>query len=139
ALSPALPTRVLADSSAAACAATFSGADPDARRKNALGREFINYIDVHPGGLGARPDKDGVSAIRVHVGNAGSQSVELLESLNPLTVEEWSLVPDSGGAGQWRGGLGSRRIFRVEFEEATFSIIGERERVQPKGVFGGGD
>lgn len=139
ALSSALPLRVLADSSAAACAATFVGADPDVRRKEVLGRSFINYIDVHPGGLGARPDKDGVSALRVHVGNAGSQSVELVESLNPLTVEEWALVPDSGGAGRWRGGLGTRRVFRVEFEEATFSIIGERERVQPKGVFGGMD
>jgi len=137
ALSKAVPDRALADSSAAACAATFSGADPDAARCRALVRTHVSYIDVHPGGLGARPDKDGVSCLRVHVGNTGSQSVELVESLIPLTVEEWTLVADSGGAGRWRGGLATRRTFRVEFEEATFSIIGERERVEPKGVFGG--
>jgi N-methylhydantoinase B len=136
-LSPAIPEYGLADSSAAACAATFSGPDPDAERCHALGRTHVSYIDVHPGGLGARPDKDGVSCLRVHVGNTGSQSVEVVESLIPVTVEEWSLIPDSGGAGRWRGGLGTRRTFRVEFDEATFSIIGERGRVEPKGVNGG--
>ena len=94
-------------------------------------------IDVHGGGLGARPDKDGVSAIRVHVGNVGSQSVEQIEFSSPLRIEEWSLVPDSGGAGRWRGGLSARRVYRVGFDEASLSTNGERGRIAPAGLFGG--
>jgi N-methylhydantoinase B len=136
-LSKALPTRVLADSSSAACAMTFSGHDPDKARCQALGRDYVNYMDLAPGGLGARPDKDGVNSIRVHVGNTGSQSIELVESMIPVTAEEWTLVTDSGGPGKYRGGLASRRVYRVDFDEATFSIIAERERVAPHGLFGG--
>jgi N-methylhydantoinase B len=95
-------------------------------------------IDVHAGGMGARPEADGVNGIRVHVGNTATQPVELIEQLNPLTIEEWSLVPDSGGAGRTRGGLATRRTYRVEYEEATCSVTSERGRVAPEGLFGGG-
>jgi N-methylhydantoinase B len=94
-------------------------------------------IDVHAGGMGARPDKDGINAIRVHVGNTGAQPIELIERQFPLTVEEWSIVPDTGGAGRWRGGCAARRAYRVLYEEATCTVIAERGRVAPDGVFGG--
>ena len=87
--------------------------------------------------MGARADKDGVSGIRVYVGNAGSQSVEMIERSSPLVVEEWSLVTDSGGAGRRRGGLTSRRVYRIEYDEATFTVSGERGRTAPEGHFGG--
>jgi len=78
-----------------------------------------------------------VSAIRVLVGNTGTQSTELTEHLMPLTVEKWELVQDSGGAGRWRGGLTSDRVYRVEYDEATLTVTAERGRVAPKGLFGG--
>ena len=98
---------------------------------------MVTTVDPNAGGFGARPDKDGVSAIRVLVGNTGTQSTELTEHLLPLTVEKWELVPDSGGAGRWRGGLTTDRVYRVEFDEATLTVTAERGRVAPKGLFGG--
>jgi N-methylhydantoinase B len=137
ALAPALPHRVIGASHCAASAANFSGLDPDAARCAALGRTYATAIDVHAGGLGARPDKDGVNAVRVHVGNTSTSPVELIEHLSPLTIESWEIVPDSGGAGRWRGGCTTRRTYRIHYEEATFTVIGERERVPPEGRFGG--
>jgi N-methylhydantoinase B len=61
----------------------------------------------------------------------------MIEATSPLLVEEWSLVTDSGGAGRRRGGLTSRRVYRVEYDEATFTVSGERGRSAPEGHFGG--
>lgn len=138
ALAPAIPERVIAQSHCAASAANFSGEDPDDERCATYGRHTATAIDVHAGGLGARPMRDGVNGVRVHVGNTSTASVEMMEHLAPLTIEAWEIVPDSGGAGQFRGGCTTERIYRVEYPEATFTIIGERERVPPSGLFGGG-
>ncbi len=138
ALAPAMPERALGQSNCAACSGIFSGVDPDEERCKALGRKIVSMLDVHAGGMGARPDKDGINGIRVHVGNTGTQSIEQIEQINPLTVEEWSIVPDSGGAGRWRGGNTTRRVYRVGYLEATLTVIGERGRIAPEGVFGGG-
>jgi N-methylhydantoinase B len=137
ALAPALPERIVGQSNCAACAGIFSGRDTDERRVQQTGQAFVTMHDVHAGGMGARADKDGVSGIRVYVGNAGSQSIEMIERTSPLMVEEWSLVTDSGGAGRRRGGLTSRRVYRVEYDEATFTVSGERGRSAPEGHFGG--
>ncbi len=137
ALAPAIPNRVIAQSYDTAATTVFGGHDPDAARRHAMRRDYVGAIDVHGGGMGARPDKDGVSAIRVHVGNVGSQSVEQIEFDSPLTIDEWSIVPDSGGAGRWRGGCTARRVYRIGFEEASLSTNGERGRIRPAGLFGG--
>jgi N-methylhydantoinase B len=139
ALSQAVPERVVAQSNDAACSGIFSGADPDPARRLSFGRTHVQHIDPHAGGFGARPMRDGVNAIRALVGNAGITSIEQVEHLVPLRVESWRLVTDSGGAGRWRGGLTSERIYSVGFEEATLTVIAERGRVTPKGLFGGGE
>ena len=136
-LSQAIPDRVVAQNNCAACTSIFSGFDPVEERVRAFRRKIVATVDPNAGGSGARPDKDGVSAIRVLVGNTGTQSTELTEHLIPLTVERWELVPDSGGAGRWRGGLTTDRVYRVEYEEATLTVTAERGRVAPKGLFGG--
>jgi N-methylhydantoinase B len=137
ALAPAIPERIVGQSNCASCAGIFSGRDTNRERVAQTGQEFVTMHDVHAGGMGARAAKDGVSGIRVYVGNAGSQSVEMIERSSPLTIEEWSLVPDTGGAGRHRGGLTSRRVYRVEYDEATFTVSGERGRSAPEGHFGG--
>lgn len=137
ALGKAVPDRVVGQSNCAACAGVFSGADPDDERVRRTGRKYLSMIDVHAGGMGARHSKDGISAVRVYVGNAGAQSVESIEQTYPLMVDEWSLVSDSGGAGRNRGGLASRRVYKVLFDEATFTVSGEREHQPPRGQFGG--
>lgn len=136
-LAPAIPHRVVAQSNDAACSGIFSGEDPNDKRARSLRRKHVQHIDPHAGGYGARPALDGVNAIRVLVGNAGIQSVELIEHLVPLRVESWHLVADSGGAGRWRGGLTSERVYRVLYDEAALTVIAERGLVAPAGLFGG--
>ncbi|WP_226576157.1 hydantoinase B/oxoprolinase family protein [Acuticoccus sediminis] len=136
-LAQAVPDRVVAQSNDSAFSVIMSGADPDMARARALGRKHIQHIDPHGGGYGGRPMRDGVSAIRVLVGNAGTTSVEQIEHLTPLKVDSWSLVPDSGGAGRWRGGLTCERVYTVGFDEATLTVMAERGLVAPKGLFGG--
>ncbi|MEL7982549.1 hydantoinase B/oxoprolinase family protein [Vreelandella titanicae] len=138
ALTPAVPDRVIGQSNCGACAGVFGGEDPDEDRVRRTRRRISSFIDVHGGGMGARADKDGVSAVRVYVGNAGAQSVEGIEQTYPLRVLEWSLVQDSGGAGRQRGGLAARRVYEVLYDEATFTVAGERENQPPLGQSGGG-
>jgi len=102
-LAQAVPDRVVAQNNCAACTGVFSGTDPVEERARAFRRKVVASVDPNAGGFGARPDKDGISAIRVLVGNTGTQSTELTEHLIPLTIEKWELVPDSGGPGQFRG------------------------------------
>jgi len=137
ALAPAVPQRVIAQSHDASCCAIFGGADPDERRVRAMRRRYVSQIDIHPGGMGARPDKDGINAIRVHGGNTGSQSVESIERSTPLTITRWEILPDTGGPGTFRGGCATEREYVVEYGESTLTVIGERERVAPQGLFGG--
>lgn len=137
ALSAAVPERVVGQSNCGAFSGVFGGMDPDAARVATTGRCFVGMIDPHAGGMGARATKDGVNGVRVYVGNAGSSAVEIIEQSSPVRVEEWSLVPDTGGAGTWRGGLTSRRVYRVAYDEATFTVCGERGIHPPLGQFGG--
>lgn len=137
ALSQAVPERVIGQSNCAACSGVFGGQDPDAPRVRRTGKHYVSMVEPHGGGMGARATRDGISGIRVYVGNAGALPVEFIEQTMPLTVEAWALVPDSGGAGQYRGGLTARRTYRVEFDEATFTVAGERGQIAPEGYFGG--
>ena len=137
ALAAAVPSKVVGQSNCCSGAGIFSGRETDRERLRRTGREFVTMHDVHAGGMGARADKDGVNGVRVYVGNAGSQPVELIEQNYPVLVEEWCLVADSGGAGQFRGGLTSRRTYRVGYDEATFTVSGERGVSVPQGQFGG--
>lgn len=82
----------------------------DAAREG--GRAFAVEL-VHNGGTGARPTADGLSATAFPSGVFGSQ-VEITEATAPVTIWKRELLPDSGGAGQFRGGLGQR----IEIESA---------------------
>ena len=69
------------------------------------------YFDLECGGWGAHPEEDGASAFSCGFHNIANAPVEMLESTLPLTFQEYGLVPDSGGAGKTRGGLGLAREF----------------------------
>jgi N-methylhydantoinase B len=137
ALSQAVPERVIGQSNCAACSGVFGGRDPDENRVRRTGKEFISLVEPHGGGMGARATRDGVNGIRVYVGNAGALPIEFIEQTMPIMVEGWELIPDSGGAGKWRGGLTARRTYRVGFDEATVTVAGERGEAAPEGYFGG--
>jgi N-methylhydantoinase B len=110
----------------------FSGTNPT------TGQYYV-YLETIGGGSGARATKDGLDGVQVHITNTSNLPVECLEMEYPLFVEEYALVPGSGGAGRFRGGLGIRRTVRVMGHEATFLGTLERQRVPPFGLLGGHD
>ena len=102
-LHQALPTRVPAEG--ASCMYDLPMRHTAEAARNG-GREFAVEL-VHNGGTGARPCADGLSATAFPSGVFGSQ-VEITEATAPVTIWKRELLPDSGGAGQFRGGLGQR-------------------------------
>ncbi len=99
------------------------------------GKPFIFY-DVILGGYGGRMDSDGQEAL-CPVFNASNIPVEVQESHSPIRVRRLEFIPDSGGAGQHRGGCAVRKDLEVRAASATASLLGDRHRFQPKGLFGG--
>jgi len=89
------------------------------------------------GGTGARPSKDGLSAVGFPSGVAGVPA-EIVESLSPVVVKRRELRPDSGGAGKWRGGLGQLTEF-VRRGEGRWSVssIADRTKYPAPGLLGG--
>jgi N-methylhydantoinase B len=100
---------------------------------------YIGYL-FSEGGFGARSTKDGPAGlVSLYGGGARITPVEIMERRYPLLFEEWSLWPDSGGPGRFRGGVGSRKTFRLLAGEARLSCLGDREHYPPAGVLGGMD
>ena len=91
---------------------TFGGTDYRS------GERYVSYESVK-GGFGARPVKDGINAVASTISNMMNTPIEILEMSFPLRVEEYSLVPDSGGAGTWRGGLGVRRVINLSLADES--------------------
>ena len=90
------------------------------------------------GGLGGNPEGDGLNHSNNPISTATIPPVEILESLYPIMFTQWALRPDSGGAGNHRGGLGA--IYEVEAladDGADVFLIGERGKYPPFGVNGG--
>ena len=86
---------------------------------------------------GGRPDKDGIEAITNPSQNLSNTPVEVLERQHPVRIEDYALVPNSGGAGRFRGGLGLRRSYRLLAEEAVLQLRADRLRFAPYGLDGG--
>ncbi|MGY1434319.1 hydantoinase B/oxoprolinase family protein [Streptomyces reniochalinae] len=129
ALAPAVPERVTAAANGANTGVHFSGYD------RARDRYFV-YLETIGGGSGARADKDGLDGVQVHVTNTSNLPVEALETEYPLVVEAYELVPDSGGAGRTRGGMGIRRTVRVEERSPGTGADGSPHTAEDQG---GGD
>lgn len=99
-------------------------------------RPFI-LVDMISGSWGGRPDQDGIDAITNPSQNLSNTPVEVLERQHPVRIEEYGLVPDSGGAGCFRGGLGLRRSYRLLAEEAVLQLRADRLQFPPYGLAGG--
>ena len=97
---------------------------------------FVSY-EVNRGGFGARPTKDGINAISSTIANTMNTPVEVMELSFPLRIEEYAIKPDSGGAGTWRGGMASRRVWRVLERDATATTCVERMVSPAFGLAGG--
>lgn len=131
ALHQAIPARLPAASSGHPLVMSMGGIDP------AAGRPYVT-AEIGTGGMGARPNKDGIEAIQTDTSNAQNIPAEALELEFPLRVAYCRLRADSGGPGRFRGGLGFEKRFEVTRGEARFSHRGERHVTAPWGVLGGG-
>jgi N-methylhydantoinase B len=89
-------------------------------------------------GVGARATKDGVDAISPVV-SVENIPVEAQEARNPIVVERYELISDSGGAGRHRGGLGVRKDIRVLADDVVLSNLTDRHVFAPYGLDGGRD
>jgi N-methylhydantoinase B len=78
-----------------------------------------------------------MDGVHVHMSNTMNTPVEVLETAYPLRVRRYEYREDSGGAGEFRGGLGLRRDIGVRGGTATFSLLAERRRHAPYGLAGG--
>lgn len=124
--------RVLAPSNDAMPALVVSGAS---RRRAGT---YV-YVETIGGGSGARHDADGMDGVHVHITNSSNLPTEALENEYPLLVEEYALVPDSGGAGEHRGGLGiARQIMALDDDTFCYAST-ERTRIPARGFRGGGE
>lgn len=90
------------------------------------------------GGLGARRGIDGIDAVGMHFGLGRNMvpQVEAVELRCPIRIESLEVIPDSGGAGRWRGGRGTRTTFLV-LEDAVATFRCDRHRTPPPGREGG--
>ena len=87
---------------------------------------------AYGGGMG----HDGASGTATHLSNLHIAPIEILETENPCRITRFELVPDSGGAGQWRGGLSYQREYQL-LEDATVTRRFDRTRYPPNGLAGG--
>ncbi|MSP37039.1 MAG: hydantoinase B/oxoprolinase family protein [Deltaproteobacteria bacterium] len=95
-------------------------------------RAYVHY-EIFSGGTGARSGKDGVSATAFHLSNCKTAPIEIIESEFPTRVERFEMLADSGGAGEWRGGLGFARDYRILADEVRFSMRTDKHAIEPFG------
>ncbi|MFW6104586.1 MAG: hydantoinase B/oxoprolinase family protein [Candidatus Bipolaricaulota bacterium] len=95
------------------------------------------FYETIGGGLGGRPNQDGVDGIHCHMTNTRNTPAEVIEQNYPLRVERYALRQDSGGAGEYRGGLGLIREIRVLENGTEFSLLSDRRCHRPRGLNGG--
>ena len=106
--------------------------------EDASGKAFV-FMELISGAFGGRPGMDGLEGVASPIVNAQNTSCELIEATYPLRIEHYGFVPNTGGAGQFRGGLAVRRDVRFLGKRAVLQIRSDRARVKPWGLNGGAE
>ena len=132
ALARAAPERGMAAEGGTHLNFVFGGQD----QKN---DEYFACYDIEVVGWGARPFADGNDATDSINGNCRVIPVEVFETRYPWLTEEYSLRQDSGGAGMYRGGLGTSKTWRCLDAEITCTQLTDRHEHSAWGLEGGGD
>jgi N-methylhydantoinase B len=135
AMADALPDRVIAGSGGTpATMNVFYG-------KRGNGAPW-HCVIIRGGGMGGGAENDGYYDF-IFPANGANTPVEIFESDTPLLIERRELLPNSGGAGRYKGGLGRRVVFRVPDDDhapqppVNLGIQSGRFRYAPDGLFGG--
>jgi N-methylhydantoinase B len=129
ALAPFRPERAVANagSSGALLISWKGGGRP--------GQPSMQY-EILGSAYGGGKGNDGASALATHLSNLHITPIEILESEFPCRIESFDLVQDSGGAGEFRGGLAFRRTYEL-LQDATVVRRYDRAKFPPSGVAGG--
>ncbi len=99
-------------------------------------------VIIRGGGMGASATSDG-NYVYIFPANGANTPIEIFESDTPLLVERRELIPDSGGPGKMKGGLGQREVFKVPDDEyaplppVNLGVQAGRHVLPPEGLFGG--
>ncbi len=102
-----------------------------------VGSEVIIQDDLG-GGMGAHSSGDGLDAVDIHLGNVQQLPAEICELQYPVRLAATELVPDSGGPGEFRGGLGMRRVYEfLDDGDGVFYSEQTRDQFAPFGLMGG--
>jgi N-methylhydantoinase B len=130
ALSQAVPDGVQAGCHGQITNCGFSGYHPK------TGKRFV-FIDIQGGGAGARPTKDGRDGQDSHLARFKNTPIEAVELEYPVRIRKYEFIPDSGGAGKYRGGLTVRRDIEILADDVSLARYGDRQRFGAFGLFGG--
>jgi N-methylhydantoinase B len=130
ALAKALPERVMGASDGGLTLVGIAG-----RRAN---RDAFTVLELLSGAWGGRSDRDGLEGVANLGANISNIPIEMLESSYPVRIEQYGFVPDTGGAGKFRGGLSTVRDYRL-LQDAVLTVRADRQRILPYGVAGGAE
>jgi N-methylhydantoinase B len=98
------------------------------------------YLEICGGGFGGGPRRDGCDAVDSPLSNCTNTPIEATDmDFEHFRVIGYGLIPDTGGVGAHRGGLGLFRRFLILKDGANFATYTDRVRLAPYGLFGGGD
>jgi N-methylhydantoinase B len=136
ALAQAIPDRVPAAASGTMNNLTIGGTD--LRSGDSRTGEPFAYYETIAGGMGARPNKDGVSGVHTHMTNSLNTPAEALEYAYPIRLRQYSLRSKSGGKGLHIGGDGIVREIEV-LTDAQVTLLADRRSRGPYGLAGGAD
>jgi N-methylhydantoinase B len=128
ALAQLVPHRVPAAGEGGSTLAFFAG--------QVEGEQFL-YSEIVVGTWGGRPTADGNDGLANPCASIANISIEVAETNWPIFIERYGLVPDSGGAGRFRGGLAVNRVWRTIVPGTLLQVRSDRQVHRPYGLNGG--
>jgi len=135
ALAKAVPNRIPAASQGTMNNLTLGGRDP---RDNARHNAPFAYYETTAGGMGARPTKDGVSAVHTHMTNSWNTPIEVFEQVYPVRMRRYAVRRGSGGRGRHNGGDGIIREIEL-LADTQVGLLCDRRLRGPYGLAGGAE
>jgi N-methylhydantoinase B len=129
ALAAAVPERVPAGGDGGVTVVAFGTTDEN-------GRNLV-LVDTPVSGWGARRHSDGIDGISSLAANMANTPVEVMEAEFPIRIEEYGFVPDTGGAGEFRGCVSTMKQYRFLAPTGVLQIRSDRRTHTPYGLNGG--
>jgi len=130
ALAQAVPHKVAADGAGGSTLPSFGG--------RVAGKTFV-FSECIMGTWGATSAHDGQDGVPHMASNQANVPVEMIEADYPIRIERYGFVPDTGGPGQFRGGLSLARDYRLLTGDVYFGVRSDKADHAPHGLAGGGD